>query len=192
MRWTLTIKDQTYGVHTEIKNYECRVTRLGGDIRLSVQNAKPGGLREGRFLMPPTLRDSWGVRCSSRALQRASVSILSSPLTRGMPNGERTTTCRQALKTRSGHYPGNGIGPEVTDAVQRILGCRKGAHRVSRVPRWAPRQRSRPESMRRQAAYPRFSELKDRGDHPTTRRGPHGSIPARTTGAKVRDLSRCA
>jgi hypothetical protein len=60
MRWTLTIKDQTYGVHTEIKNYECRVTRLGGDIRLSVQNAKPGGLREGRFLMPPTLRDSWG------------------------------------------------------------------------------------------------------------------------------------
>jgi hypothetical protein len=52
MRWTLTIKDQTYGVHTEIKHYECRVTRSGGDVRLSVQNAKPGGLREGRFLMP--------------------------------------------------------------------------------------------------------------------------------------------
>jgi len=42
MRWTLTIKDQTYGVHTEIKNYECRVTRLGGDVRLSVQNAACG------------------------------------------------------------------------------------------------------------------------------------------------------
>ena len=52
MRWTVTIKDQTYGVHTEINKYECRVTGSGGDIRLSVQNAKPGGLREGRFLMP--------------------------------------------------------------------------------------------------------------------------------------------
>lgn len=51
MRWTVTIKDQTYGVHTEISTYECRVTRSGGEGRLSVQNAKPGGLREGRFLM---------------------------------------------------------------------------------------------------------------------------------------------
>lgn len=51
MRWTVTIKDQTYGVHTEINTYECRVTRSGGEVRLSVQNAKPGGLREGRFLM---------------------------------------------------------------------------------------------------------------------------------------------
>ena len=52
MRWTLTVKDQTYGVHTEIKTYECRVTRSGADVRLSVQNSKPSGLREGRFLMP--------------------------------------------------------------------------------------------------------------------------------------------
>lgn len=53
MRWTVTIKDQTYGVHTDIKTYECRVTRSGTDVvRLSVQNSKPGGLREGRFLMP--------------------------------------------------------------------------------------------------------------------------------------------
>ena len=51
MRWTVTIKDQTYGVHTEINTYECRVTRSGGEVRLSVQNKKPGGLREGRFLM---------------------------------------------------------------------------------------------------------------------------------------------
>jgi hypothetical protein len=52
VRWTVTIKDQTYGVHTEVNAYECRVTRSGGEIRLSVQNVKPGGLREGRFLMP--------------------------------------------------------------------------------------------------------------------------------------------
>ncbi len=73
MRWTLTIRDQTYGVHTEIKNYECRVTRLGGDVRLSVQNAKPGGLREGRFLMPSDVARQLGgcaaprMRCRERA-----------------------------------------------------------------------------------------------------------------------------
>lgn len=60
MRWTLTIKDQTYGVHTEISKYECRVTRSGGDVRLSVQNAKPGGLREGRFLMPSAVARQLG------------------------------------------------------------------------------------------------------------------------------------
>lgn len=52
MRWTLTIKDQTYGVHTEVNKYECRVTRSGRDVRLSVQNLSPGALRGGRFLMP--------------------------------------------------------------------------------------------------------------------------------------------
>lgn len=60
MRWTLTIKDQTYGVHTEINKYECRVTRSGGDVRLSVQNSKPGGLREGRFLMPTAVARQLG------------------------------------------------------------------------------------------------------------------------------------
>jgi hypothetical protein len=35
VRWTVTIKDQTYGVHTEVNAYECRVTRSGGEIRLS-------------------------------------------------------------------------------------------------------------------------------------------------------------
>ena len=40
MRWTVTIKGQTYGVHTEISKYECRVAGSGGDIRPSVQNAK--------------------------------------------------------------------------------------------------------------------------------------------------------
>jgi hypothetical protein len=60
MRWTLTIKDQTYGVHTEITKYECRVTRSGDDVRLSVQNARPGGLREGRFLMPAAVAKELG------------------------------------------------------------------------------------------------------------------------------------
>ena len=60
MRWTVTIKDQTFGVHTEINKYECRVTGSGGDIRLSVQNAKPGGLRAGRFLMPAAVARQLG------------------------------------------------------------------------------------------------------------------------------------
>src|SRR5260370_17864672 len=47
-----------------------------------------------------------GVRCSSHALQRASVSILLYTVARGKANGERTTTCRQALKRPSGHSPG--------------------------------------------------------------------------------------
>jgi hypothetical protein len=60
MRWTLTIKDQTYGVHTEISHYELRVTRSGGEVRVSVQNSKPGGLREGRFLMPSAVARQLG------------------------------------------------------------------------------------------------------------------------------------
>jgi hypothetical protein len=52
MRWTLTIKDQTFGVHTAINRYECRVARSGSDVRLSFQNLSSGNAREGRFLMP--------------------------------------------------------------------------------------------------------------------------------------------
>ncbi len=52
MRWTLTIKDQTYGTGAEIPKYACRVTRTGGTVRLSVENLGPGTVREGRFLMP--------------------------------------------------------------------------------------------------------------------------------------------
>ncbi len=51
MRWTLTIKDQTYGTGAEIAKYSCRVTRAGGTVRLSVENLGPGTVREGRFLM---------------------------------------------------------------------------------------------------------------------------------------------
>jgi hypothetical protein len=53
MRWTITIKDQTHGTGTEIAKYACRVTRAAGVVRLSVENLGPGGVREGRFLMPP-------------------------------------------------------------------------------------------------------------------------------------------
>ena len=52
MRWTLTIKDQTFGVHTVINRYECRVARKGSDVRLSFQNLISGNVKEGRFLMP--------------------------------------------------------------------------------------------------------------------------------------------
>ena len=52
MRWTLTIKDETYGTGAEIPKYTCRVTRTGGTVRLSVENLGPGTVREGRFLMP--------------------------------------------------------------------------------------------------------------------------------------------
>jgi len=53
MRWTLTIKDQTYGTGVEIPKYACRVTRAGGIVRLTVENKGVGAVREGRFLMPP-------------------------------------------------------------------------------------------------------------------------------------------
>jgi len=52
MRWTLTIKDQTYGTGAEIPKYACRVTRTGNTVRLSVENLGAGAVREGRFLMP--------------------------------------------------------------------------------------------------------------------------------------------
>jgi hypothetical protein len=52
MRWTLTIKDETYGTGAEMPKYTCRVTRAGGTVRLSVENLGPGTVREGRFLMP--------------------------------------------------------------------------------------------------------------------------------------------
>jgi hypothetical protein len=52
MRWTLTIKDETYGTGAEISKYACRVTRTSGTVRLSVENLAAGTVREGRFLMP--------------------------------------------------------------------------------------------------------------------------------------------
>jgi hypothetical protein len=52
MRWTLSIKDQTYGTGVEIARYACRVTRTGSTVRLSVENLGPGTVRAGRFLMP--------------------------------------------------------------------------------------------------------------------------------------------
>jgi hypothetical protein len=60
MRWTLTIKDQTFGVNTEVNRYECRVTHTGRDVRLSIQNLSPGNLREGRFWMPSSVARQLG------------------------------------------------------------------------------------------------------------------------------------
>ena len=55
MRWTLTIKGQTYGTGMEIPKYACRVTRAGGIVRLSMENQRAGAMRGGRFLMPPSV-----------------------------------------------------------------------------------------------------------------------------------------
>jgi hypothetical protein len=55
MRWTLTIKDQTYGTGAEIPKYACRVTRSGATVRLSVENLGTGAVREGRFLMSASM-----------------------------------------------------------------------------------------------------------------------------------------
>lgn len=55
MRWTLTIRDQTYGTGVEVAKYACRVTRAGGSVRLSVENLGEGQVREGRFMMPPSV-----------------------------------------------------------------------------------------------------------------------------------------
>jgi len=60
MRWTLTIKDQTFGVHTTINRYECRVARSGSDVRLSFQNLSSGNVKDGRFLMPAGVARSLG------------------------------------------------------------------------------------------------------------------------------------
>ena len=60
MRWTLTIKDQTFGVHTAINRYECRVARSGSDVRVSFQNLTSGNVKEGRFLMPTGVARSLG------------------------------------------------------------------------------------------------------------------------------------
>jgi hypothetical protein len=48
MRWTLTIKDQTYGTGVEIPKYACRVTRAGGIVRLTVENQGPRWTPENR------------------------------------------------------------------------------------------------------------------------------------------------
>jgi hypothetical protein len=55
MRWTLTIKDQTYGTGMEIPKYACRVTRAGRIVRLTVEKQGAGAMRGGRFLMPPSV-----------------------------------------------------------------------------------------------------------------------------------------
>lgn len=60
MRWTLTIKDQTFGVHTAINRYECRIARSGSDVRLSFQNLSSGNVKDGRFLMPAGVARSLG------------------------------------------------------------------------------------------------------------------------------------
>ena len=60
MRWTLTIKDQTYGTGAEIPKYACRVTRTGSTVRLSVENLGSGPMREGRFLMPHSVAKLFG------------------------------------------------------------------------------------------------------------------------------------
>jgi hypothetical protein len=52
MRWTLSIKDQTYGTGVDIARYTCRVTRTGDTVRLSVEALGSGSVRAGRFLMP--------------------------------------------------------------------------------------------------------------------------------------------
>ena len=60
MRWTLTIKDETYGTGAEVPKYACRVTRSGGTVRLSIENLGPGPVREGRFLMPRSVAQLLG------------------------------------------------------------------------------------------------------------------------------------
>ncbi len=143
MRWTLTIKDQTYGVHTEIKNYECRVTRSGGDVRLSVQNAKPGSLREGRFLMPSDVaRQLGGAVLLACAAESEHIDIVFS-VDEG--NAKRRTDDDMPSSSQDTKWSlsrGNSIGPEVTAAVQRILDaarapiawveCRAGLHAIDR------------------------------------------------------------
>jgi len=60
MRWTLMIKDQTYGTGVEIRKYVCRVTRAAGVVRLTVENHGAGTVRGGRFLMPPSVAKRLG------------------------------------------------------------------------------------------------------------------------------------
>jgi hypothetical protein len=52
MKWTLTTKNQTHGVATDIVKYQLRVTCAGSVARVSVENMTAGNVREGRFLMP--------------------------------------------------------------------------------------------------------------------------------------------
>ena len=99
MRWTVTIKDQTYGVHTEVNAYECRVTRSRGQVRLSVQNVKPGGLREGRFLMSSDVAQQLGnallLACAGESER---IDIVFS-VDEGKPNGEQTKKGQDTVKT---------------------------------------------------------------------------------------------
>lgn len=60
MRWTVTVRDQTYGRGADIPKYSCRVTRSEGTVRLSVENLGSGVVREGRFLMPSSLARTLG------------------------------------------------------------------------------------------------------------------------------------
>lgn len=60
MRWTVTVRDQTYGRGADIPRYACRVTRSGETVRLSVEDLGSGVVREGRFLMPSSLARKLG------------------------------------------------------------------------------------------------------------------------------------
>jgi hypothetical protein len=60
MRWTVTIKDETYGTGSEILTYALRVTRAGGTVRLSVQNSGSGVVKEGRCLIPSSVASILG------------------------------------------------------------------------------------------------------------------------------------
>lgn len=51
MKWTLTTRTQTHGLNTDVSRYEFRVVRAGDAVRVSFENLKPGGVREGHFLI---------------------------------------------------------------------------------------------------------------------------------------------
>lgn len=60
MKWTLTTKTQSHGLNTEAGKYEIRVTRSGGDLRVSFQNLGLGNVREGHFLVPLSVAGALG------------------------------------------------------------------------------------------------------------------------------------
>jgi hypothetical protein len=76
MRWTLTIKGETYGTGAEIPKYACRVTRAGGTVRLSVENLGPGTVREGRFLMPQSVAKLLGDALLLAASDNESINVV--------------------------------------------------------------------------------------------------------------------
>jgi len=76
MRWTLTIKNETYGTGAEIPRYACRVTRAGGTVRLSIENLGPGTVREGRFLMPCSVAKLLGDALLLAASDNESINVV--------------------------------------------------------------------------------------------------------------------